>query len=251
MRRLRESFARAGNGKWVFLSALALAVVSAPFAVAADGDPVRAGGRTTFTDITRILGNSTGYATQQSNLQQGDGGAARYGCRSAAGKEFCLLSKNVGGSGAFRMVAQNSLIGGIIDVDPPAGKTARDAKPFTTNATGVATGLNADEVDGLSADDLRSRFARVNADGALVNGRGVSASARTAAGTYTVTFAQEITNCALQATAATNTDVGPVSAEQTSATVATVVTRDAGDPAAAPPEAPAAADRPFSLTVSC
>lgn len=244
MRRLRESFTRAGQGKWVFLSSVVIAVLVAPFAVAADGDPVRAGGRTTFTDITRILGNSTGYATQQSNLQQGDGGAARYGCRSAAGKEFCLLSKNVGGSGAFRMVAQNSLIGGVIDVDPPAGKTARDAKPFTTNATGVATGLNADEVDGLDADELRPRFARVDAAGALVNGRGVSATANPegTTGNYTVTFASEITNCALQATPATNTDVGAVSAEQTSATVATVVTRDAAD---------AEADRPFSLTVVC
>lgn len=252
MRRLREPFTRAGQGKWVFLSSVVIAVLVAPFAVAADGDPVRAGGRTTFTDITRILGNSTGYATQQSNLQQGDGGAARYGCRSAAGREFCLLSKNVGGSGAFRFVAQNSVIGGIIDVDPPAGQTARDAKPFTTNATGVATGLNADEVDGLDADELRPRFARVNAAGTLVNGRGVSATAKAADGTYDVTFASEITNCALQATAATNTDVGPVSAEQASATVVRVVTRDAVDPDAVPADDQATPeDRPFSLTVVC
>lgn len=252
MRRLRESFAGAGQGKWVFLSALVLAVVSTPFAVAADGDPVRAGGRTTFTDITRILGNSTGYATQQSNLNNGDGGAARYGCRSAAGNEFCLLSKNVGGSGAFRFVAQNSVIGGVIDVDPPAGQTARNARPFTTNATGVATGLNADEVDGLDGEQLRPRFARVNGDGALVNGRGVAATAKASDGTYDVTFAAEITNCALQATAATNTDVGPVSAEQTSATVARIVTRDAIDPDAVPADEEATPeDRPFSLTVVC
>ncbi len=249
MRRLRESFAKAGNGKWVFLSALALAVVSAPFAVAANGDPVRAGGRTTFTNITRILGNSTNYATQQANLQQGDGGAARYGCRSAAGREHCLLSKNVGGSGAFRMVAENSLIGGVIDVEPPAGKTARDARPFTTNATGVATGLNADEVDGLDADELRPRFARVGADGALVNGRGVTATARTSDGNYTVTFAGEITNCALQATAATVDNAGAVSAEQSSATVASVRTRTGGGADGTGPHA--VADKPFSLTVVC
>ena len=249
MRRLRESFTRAGQGKWVFLSSVVIAVLVAPFAVAADGDPVRAGGRTTFTDITRILGNSTGYATQQSNLQQGDGGAARYGCRSAAGKEFCLLSKNVGGSGAFRMVAQNSLIGGVIDVDPPAGKTARDAKPFTTNATGVATGLNADEVDGLDADELRPRFARVSVDGTLVNGRGVAAAARTSDGNYTVTFAGEITNCALQGTAATVDNAGAVSVEQASATVANVRTRDGGGADGAGNTA--VADKPFSLTVVC
>src|SRR3954451_8037442 len=143
-----------GQGKYLVLSSLILALLVAPFAVAADGDAVRAGGRTTFTSITRVLGDSSTYATQQSNLRNGDGGAARYGCRSSAANEFCLLSKNTGGGGSFRFTSANSLLGGVIDVDPPSGKTARDAKPFTTNATGVATGLNADEVDGMSADDI-------------------------------------------------------------------------------------------------
>jgi hypothetical protein len=163
-----------GQGKYVVLSSLILAMLVAPFALASDGDPVRAGGRTTFTSITRVLGDSATYATQQSNLRNGDGGAARYGCRSSAANEYCLLSKNTGGGGSFRFTSANSLLGGIIDVDPPQGKTARDAKPFTTNATGVATGLNADEVDGMSADDIIkaaktpsgfSATARVAADG--------------------------------------------------------------------------------------
>jgi hypothetical protein len=155
------------------MSSLILGLLVSPFALAADGDPVRAGGRTTFTRITRILGDSSSYATQQSNLRNGDGGAARYGCRSAAGKEFCLLSKNTGGGGAFRFQAQKSLLGGSIEVVPPSGKTAADAKPFTTNAHGVATGLNADQVDGMSASDIVkaaqtgafSAYARVGADG--------------------------------------------------------------------------------------
>jgi hypothetical protein len=162
------------QGKFLVMSSLILALVAAPFALAANGDPVRAGGRTTFTAITRVLGDSSTYATQQSNLRNGDGGAARYGCRSSAANEFCLLSKNTGGGGSFRFTSSNSLLGGVIDVDPPQGKTARDAKPFTTNATGVATGLNADEVDGMSADDIvkaaksdtaSSARARVAADG--------------------------------------------------------------------------------------
>jgi hypothetical protein len=153
---------------------LILALLVSPFAIASDGDPVRAGGRTTFTSITRVLGDSSTYATQQSNLRSGDGGAARYGCRSSAANEYCLLSKNTGGGGSFRFTSSASLLGGVIDVDPPQGKTARDAKPFTTNATGVATGLNADEVDGMSADDIVkaaktdtafSARARVTADG--------------------------------------------------------------------------------------
>src|SRR3954447_12779467 len=160
-----------GQGKYLVISSVLLALLVAPFAVAADGDPVRAGGRTTFTAITRVLGDSSTYATQQSNLRIGDGGAARYGCRSAAGKEFCLLSKNMGGGGAFRFQAQKSLLGGSIEVVPPTGKTAADAKPFTTTAHGVATGLNADQVDGMSASDIvkaasgNNVYARVAADG--------------------------------------------------------------------------------------
>jgi hypothetical protein len=163
-----------GQGKYLVLSSLILALLVAPFAVASDGDPVRAGGRTTFTSITRVLGNSSTYATQQSNLRDGDGGAARYGCRSSAANEYCLLSKNTGGGGSFRFTSDKSLLGGVIDVKPPTGKTARDAKPFTTNATGVATGLNADEVDGMSADDIVKAakgtdpfapYAQVGADG--------------------------------------------------------------------------------------
>jgi hypothetical protein len=161
----------AGQGKYLVLSSLILALLVAPFALAADGDPIRAGGRTTFTSITRVLGDSNTYATQQSNLRNGDGGAARYGCRSTAGNEFCLLSKNTGGGGAFRFQAQKSLLGGSIEVVPPTGKTAADAKPFTTNAHGVATGLNADQVDGMSASDIvkaasgSNVYARVAADG--------------------------------------------------------------------------------------
>jgi hypothetical protein len=168
------------TGKYAVLPSLILALLVAPLALAANGDPVRAGGRTTFTGIMRILGNSSTYATQQSNLNQGSGGAARYGCRSTAGHQACLLSKNVAGGAAFRFQAASALLGGTIEVTPPAGKKASDAKPFTTNATGVATGLNADQVDGKSADEIvkdaqekvaaaiaatQPAFARVGSDG--------------------------------------------------------------------------------------
>src|SRR6478735_1182578 len=135
-----------GQGKYVVISSVLLAVLAAPFALAADGDPFKAGGRTTFTRITTMLGDSPTYATHRRNLRQGDGGAARYGCRSSAANEYCLLSKNTGGGGSFRFQSQNSLLGGVIEVTPPSGKTAADAKPFTTTAKGVATGLNADQV---------------------------------------------------------------------------------------------------------
>jgi hypothetical protein len=158
-------------GKYALLSSLILALLVSPLAMAGDGDPIRAGGRTTFTSITRVLGDSSTYATQQSNLRSGDGGAARYGCRSSAANEYCLLSKNTGGGGSFRFQSLNSLLGGVIEVNPPSGKTAADAKPFTTNAKGVATGLNADQVDGMSADEIvgaaaaASPYARVTKEG--------------------------------------------------------------------------------------
>ena len=87
-------------------------------------------------------------------------------------------------------------------MNPPAGKTADDAKPFTTNATGVATGLNADRVDGMHAADIVKAaqatapagsapsfaFARVDADGKTDQSRsqGVTDSniTHTATGVY-------------------------------------------------------------------
>jgi hypothetical protein len=163
------------TGRYAVISSLILALLVAPLAIAANGDPMTAGGRTTFTGITRVLGNSSTYATQQSNLNNGDGGAARYGCRSNPGREACLLSKNLGGGAAFRFQAATALLGGTIEVEPPPGKSPADVKPFTTNATGVATGLNADQVDGMSADEIlkqsqqdaaaASTYARVAADG--------------------------------------------------------------------------------------
>ena len=168
-----------GQGKYLVISSLILALLAAPIALAANGDPMTAGGRTTFTKITRVLGDSTTYATQQSNLHSGDGGAARYGCRSSAANEFCLLSKNTGGGGSFRFQSLNSLLGGSIEVNPPQGKTAADAKPFTTNAHGVATGLNADQVDGMSADDIVKAAKGSEATYALLTADGKTNGSRT------------------------------------------------------------------------
>jgi hypothetical protein len=168
-----------GQGKYLVISSLILALLAAPIALAANGDPMTAGGRTTFTKITRVLGDSTTYATQQSNLHSGDGGAARYGCRSSAANEFCLLSKNTGGGGSFRFQSLNSLLGGSIEVNPPQGKTAADAKPFTTNAHGIATGLNADQVDGMSADDIVKAAKGSEATYALLTADGKTNGSRT------------------------------------------------------------------------
>jgi hypothetical protein len=144
-----------------------------------------------------------------------------------------------------------------------------NAAPFTTNAHGVATGLNADQVDGKSADEIHAdalkaahtdalataqgltRFAAVAADGTLGAKRGATSSTRTAAGSYTVVFADDISACAMSAIETQSADAGAVGVQlgDDKKTV-TVVTRSGGGTATTPTPT-IAADRPFHLTVTC
>src|SRR3954453_20554688 len=96
---------------------------------------------------TQIIADNATYGTRQSNLRTGDGGGAIYGCRSATGKEPCIRSNNLNTGRAFEFATGGQEAGRI---------TTKDATgaPFTTNATGVATGLNAARVDGKDATDL-------------------------------------------------------------------------------------------------
>jgi hypothetical protein len=132
--------------------------------------------------------------------------------------------------------------------------TNSSAAPFTTNATGVATGLNADKVDGKSADDIvaaaqaANPFAAVDATGKLTTGRGAASATKTATGTYTVVFTNDISKCVATATESTATDAGAVAVEVKDAKTLTVVTRAGGDDSTIGTKP---ADRPFSLLVTC
>jgi hypothetical protein len=82
-----------------------------------------------------------------------------------------------------------------------------EATPFLLdpNATGKVTHLNADQVDGLGAEQIRTRFGRVTFTApstvAVANGaNGVTAVSRTSAGRYQVTFDRDISACGLQVT---------------------------------------------------
>jgi hypothetical protein len=152
-----------------------LVVGLAPFGVAATGDVLREGVRNgTATRETEIIANEAastaakgGYATRQSNVS-GSGGGAIYGCRSGPGgtaqnREPCLRASNVRDGRAFEFHTRSGDEVGRIDVGiDPEGK-----RPFTTNATGVATGLNADQVDGADAAGLRTRWALINEAGQI------------------------------------------------------------------------------------
>src|SRR3954466_8907961 len=97
---------------------------------------------------TEIIAQNSTYGTRQSNKRDGDGGGAIYGCRSNAGNEPCVRANNLKGGRAFEFVTVGKEAGRIEIGGDHTGA------PFTTNATGVATGLNADQVDGKSASDF-------------------------------------------------------------------------------------------------
>ena len=149
----------------VALAGVALAVLAAPFGVAATGDALREGVRNGTTNReTEIIGDfnaSTsgkgGYVTRQSNTQTGAraGGGAIYGCRgaaggTAAGSAPCLRASNLANGYAFEL-ASKSGPAGLFEVGSPS-----DA-PFATNGGGRVVNLNADKVDGLDAAQLQGQ----------------------------------------------------------------------------------------------
>ncbi len=169
---------RSPRTRSVLLATGLLVVGIAPFGVAATGDVLREGQRNgTANRETQVIANvrssesaTGGYATRQSNLSNSGGGAI-YGCRSTAGssrtapeRNPCLRANNLSSGRAFEFNAQQGEEVGQITV---GGANPETKRPFSTNATGVATGLNADRVDGASADDLRTRWALVNEAGQI------------------------------------------------------------------------------------
>ena len=265
MRHVLQRLPRSGRTGAVLAAAAVMAIGFTSVAGGAIGDNVRVGERNAAEGTTAIVGFTQNFATRQSNGTNGDGGAASYGCRAAIGREPCLYVLNHQGGHTFRFRTKGALVGGEISVEPPAGKTADDAAPFTTNATGVATGLNADRLDGQDASELlaaartaweqaRPLFASVTAAGAAGESRGLAQSnavQRTGDGAYTVTFASDVSKCAYTATQTTVTNAGAVAVAPVAgnANALNVVTRAGGGAAGTEPTAPA--DRPFHLVVNC
>lgn len=249
------------RGPVIIAAALVAALAATSFASGAIPGTTLFGGKRnpgpisqTFTSETEIIATNSTYGTRQSNKSD-NGGGAIYGCRSKQGgteKGFapCLRASNLVDGRAFEFAN----LGG-----PEVGRITSgnvNAAPFTTNATGVATGLNSDRVDGKHAADIvadaataadeRLPFASVAADGTLSGGRGATSSARTATGEYTVVFGRDIDKCAIGATEQTVTDAGAAGVElQADKRTVKVATRAGG---AANTNL---ADRPFALTVTC
>src|SRR4051794_28340127 len=247
---IRKRLSFRGHGPWVVVAAVLVALLVTPFALAAgENRPLRGGARNpspnaslSFTRETQIIANNSTYGTRQSNKSTRGGGAI-YGCRARTGTNACLRASNLSNGRAFSFATNSGTEVGRID-----GPTT--AAPFTTSATGVATGLNADKVDGQDAAAIAAsaqalnKFALVAADGTLGGQRGATAVAHPAPGVYTVTFSGDIANCAPQATVRATGTPAFISANVTNATTVTVTTFSAAAP-------PVPADAPFSLTLTC
>ena len=141
----------------IAMIALIVAIGGTAYATG-EGKPILGGARNPGSDQskslskeTQIIASNSTYGTRQSN-KSSSGGGAIYGCRSAAGgsangQEPCIRANNLSSGLAFEF-ATSGTTGGLI-----TGKDANSV-PFTTTATGVATGLNADRVDSQSADQI-------------------------------------------------------------------------------------------------
>jgi hypothetical protein len=258
------------HGPLVLASAVIIGLLASSFAVASgEGKSLLLGKRNpgnnksaALSSETQIIANNGTYGTRQSN-KSNNGGGAIYGCRSGAGgsekgNEPCVRGSNLAVGRAFEFSSNGGTeVGEII-----SGNT--NAAPFITNAHGVATGLNADNVDGKSAEQITTDattaavaaaqgatlIAQVAANGTLGAHRGATASTNTGTGAYTVTFGTDISACAIQGTEATVTNSGSVGTELgADKKTVTVQTRSGGG--ASGGGVTDVANQPFHLTVSC
>lgn len=242
--RMRRAWRRCDGSprmRSVVVAAGIIGVVAAPMGVAATGQGLREGVRNgTASKETQIIGNfgattglTGGYVTRQSNLSTSGGGAV-YGCRSGAGgstvnppQNPCIRANNLARGLAFELNATSGDVVGTI-----TSSSGGDAKkPFTTNATGVATGLNADRVDGLDAaqiaagaatdaqnrtDAARSRWVVVNAAGEIesqsggfrvISAYGSNGAPAGAAGNVYIDAGEDLANHGIAATLGLNNAV--------------------------------------------
>ncbi|HKG63003.1 MAG TPA: hypothetical protein VKB28_02960 [Solirubrobacteraceae bacterium] len=243
---------RRSPGLYVIAAALILAIGVPSAAVGfGEGRDAKLGKRNpssgSLTRETQIIANNGSYGTRQSNKRNGEGGGAIYGCRSEAGKEPCVRANNLKGGRAFEFATVGKEAGFI-----QVGDTS--APPFSTNATGKVTNLDADKVDGKSSEEFASAgdlgFASVKADGTFVAGRGATASALSNAeqNTYTVTFNKDVSKCSFTANALGVSSANGFGVEPVAGAV-TQVRVDQQDDDAGPP--PVDRGRDFHLQAIC
>jgi hypothetical protein len=178
-------------GRYAVVSAFVIAVIAAPFAVA----------QTSSNGSGRFVSNDARYALYAKNTRLDDGGGGALICQSTPKTEPCLsmVNKGSGFAAAFRT---RGLTGFRLQTSGSGTATPFVLDP---NATGKVAHLNADQVDGLSADEIgREPWALITAGATPAVARGTAGTTvtRTAAGDYHVLFAQDVNACSYQVTGA-------------------------------------------------
>jgi hypothetical protein len=200
-------------------SGTALALLAAPVALASGGDkrassailgdntPLKGAihnpASSSFFRTTGIFANFSSWTLRVKNA--GSGGAGTFGCKASSSGSACLEAENTNGGLAFEFATTGST-GGKIQL--PSSSDS----PFTTNAHGEASGLNANYLQGKQASEFQLvskpaansealggvpaseyaktgqlLFADVSATGTIQNTRGATA-ASASANSFTVTF---------------------------------------------------------------
>lgn len=180
---LRAQARRSGRRAALF-GATAAAMAAAPIALAAGGRgapsapahaaglqaaggyPIRGGIHnppySAYFRTTGIFSNNGSWTTRTEN--NGNGGAIIAGCHAPSGGLPCLDSDNLSGGLAFTFNTSGNVGGEILLTNP-------NGAPFTTNAHGVATGLNANFLEGHHASEFMAANA-VPANAANANALG-------------------------------------------------------------------------------
>jgi hypothetical protein len=159
----RRTFRMHVDARLATLFGLVIAVIAAPIALAL---PIQGGQRNpgnrnlAFSRQTQLWAANSAFALRVSNL--GSGGAVVDGCRNVSGGPPCVEVVGLKTGPVFQFIGGGS-VGGTIQMSNP------NAAPFTTNATGVATGLNANFLQGHQASDFLAATAQA-ADSAKLGG---------------------------------------------------------------------------------
>jgi hypothetical protein len=188
---------RSRSGRYALASAVVIAVVASPFAIAQ-----------TSGGSGRFISNDARYTLYAKNTRANDGGGGALICQSTPKTEPCLsmVNKGTGFAAAFRT---RGLTGFRLQTSGSGTATPFVLDP---NATGKVTYLNSDQVDGLSADEIAAQGAALGrAPWGLITGGATPTVARgttgttvthTATGDYHVLFAQDVNACSYQVTGA-------------------------------------------------
>lgn len=155
LRRGRRAALLGGTSLAIALAPVALAFGAgahrlAHTATLSDNTPIKGAihnpASSAYLRTTGIFANFNSWAMRVQNL--GSGGAGTFGCKAPGSGAACLAAENTKGGLAFSF-ATTGLTGGKILLTNPNGA------PFTTNAHGEATGLNANYLQGKTASEFQ------------------------------------------------------------------------------------------------